>query len=69
MTINEVIAKHRDAFMRITGIQGIGAGREGESEVIVILVDKKRRQLLRRIPTELDGFPVIVRESGVIRAL
>ncbi|MDZ7314926.1 MAG: hypothetical protein ONB24_02260 [candidate division KSB1 bacterium] len=69
MTINEVVAKHRDFFMKIPGITGIGVGREGEKEVIVVLVIESRRQLLRRIPGELEGFPVVIRESGAIEAL
>ncbi|MDZ7369903.1 MAG: hypothetical protein ONB12_01885 [candidate division KSB1 bacterium] len=69
MTINEVVAKHRDFFMRIPGITGIGVGREGEKEVIVVLVIKSCRKLLRRIPEELEGFPVVVRESGAVQAL
>ncbi len=63
--IRDVKAKHEKKLIKIPGVIGVGIGREGEEDVIVVLASSA----CKKIPKELDGYKVVVRETGPIKAL
>jgi hypothetical protein len=67
--INEVLSDHDDALMAIEGVVGVAVGltEDGKTLCLKVLVARKTPELVRRIPTSIEGHPVAVEESGVIR--
>lgn len=68
MTISEVLAAHTDSLMAIPGVVGVGEGAVGGRPAVHVLVAELTDAIRRRLPAELEGYPVQVAESGVIRA-
>ncbi len=68
-TIQEVRKKHQDQIMAVPGVIGIGIGAVDDTLVIKVLVAKKTAELERKIPMTLEGYQVVIQETGVIRAL
>lgn len=69
MKINQVKQKYQSRIMSIPGVIGIGIGAEGDEQVITVLVVRKNADLEKKIPSRLDGFRVVIRETGQVRAL
>ena len=69
--INTVLSAHDDALMTIPGVVGVYVGllEDGETPCIKIMVVEKTPELEEMLPKSLDGHPVVVEESGVIRPL
>ncbi len=69
--INEVLTTHDDVLMTIPGVVGVYIGLldDGETPCIKIMVVEKTPELEETLPKSLDGHPVVVEESGVIRPL
>lgn len=69
--INEVLGEHDDALMAIPGVTGVYVGRrEADSTpCLKVMVVKKTPGLVEQIPQSLDGYPVVIVESGEIRPL
>jgi hypothetical protein len=69
--INQVLEAHADELMAIQGVAGVAIGllEDGETPCLKILVVKLTRELESELPGSLDGHPVVVEESGVIRPL
>ena len=68
-TIEQVQVKHTDEWMDIPGVQGTAIGMSGATPCIVILSSVKASQLRVRIPETVQGYPVIIKETGTFRAL
>jgi hypothetical protein len=66
--IDEIIARHRERLLRITGVEGIGHGRtaDGADAVRLYLRDESVRE---QVPRELDGYPVVNIVTGPFEAL
>lgn len=69
LTIEQVQAKYQDRWMRIPGVVGAGIGAANGKPVIKVLVVKKTMELEQQIPKEAEGYPVVIEETGEIRAL
>ncbi len=67
-TIEAVLKEHTDEWMSIPGVVGTGIGECEGKPCIRILVAKKTPELLKKIPSKLEGFVVDVQETGEIRA-
>jgi len=67
--IVEVLKEHTQAIMSIPGAVGIGQGLCEGKPCIKVFVIKKTTNLGQRIPDTLDGYPVMVEETGEIEAL
>ncbi|MGH7545602.1 MAG: hypothetical protein ACREKI_05405 [Gemmatimonadota bacterium] len=48
---------------------GTGIGEREGKPCIRIMVVRKTPELLKKLPAEVDGFPVDVHETGTFRAL
>ena len=68
-TIQAVLQEHTDSLMSLPGVVGTAIGQCEGKPCIKVLVVKNTPDLLREIPSTLEGFPVTVQETGVIRAL
>ncbi len=66
--IRSVLRQHRLRLLQIDGVVGVGVGREGEEEVLKVLVEKRSPQQARQIPEGIGGYRVVVVETGPIRA-
>jgi hypothetical protein len=77
--IKTVQTQYMDQLMSLPNVIGVSIGQREPDEhqtrdyVIVVLVDRLRDNenvpLEERIPDELDGVPIIVRQVGTFEAL
>lgn len=68
--IEAVLHDHTPALMAFPGVVGTAQGAlEDGRPCIKVLVVRKTPELTRRIPKELEGYPVVIDETGVIRPL
>ena len=68
MSIEQTFDEHHDRLMSIPGVTGIGLGEKDGRPAIVVLVVKLTPTLRASLPHTLNGFPVVVEESGEIVA-
>lgn len=67
--IVEVLKEHTDRLMSLPGVVGTAQGLCDGKPCIKVFVIKKTPDLEQKIPKILDGYPVIIEETGKIRAL
>jgi hypothetical protein len=69
--INEVLEQHDEPLMAISGVVGVFVGllEDDQTLCLKVMVVKKTPELERAIPRHLDGHPVVIEETGVIRPL
>lgn len=65
-TIEAVLAAHNDSLMAVPGVLATAIGRCNGAPCIKILVSRVTDDVQRRIPRQLEGFPVQVDVSGPI---
>ena len=68
-TIEQVQEEHTDEWMAIPGVQGTAIGMSEGKPCILILSSVKSETLQDKIPSTVQGYPVIVRETGAFHAL
>jgi hypothetical protein len=68
-TIKEVLKKHTRDLMSMPGVVGTGQGLCEGKPCIKVLVIEKTPDLDQKIPKTLDGYPVVIEETGPIKAL
>jgi len=68
-TIETTLHQHTDRLMSLPGVVGTAIGECEGKPCIQVLVVRKTPDLSRSIPHTLEGFPVVVVETGEIRAL
>ena len=69
LCVNDVKKKYEKKIMNIPGVVGIGIGKLDEQDAITVLVVEKTALIEKKVPQELKGFPVVIQETGIIRAL
>ncbi len=69
--INDVLRDHDEELMAIPGVVGVYVGMlpDGKTLCLKVMVVKETEDLKKRIPKTLEGHPVLIEESGVIRPL
>ena len=68
--ITAVQEAHTKELMDLPGVVGVYLGAlENGSACIVVMVKKKTPELVQRIPTSLEGYPVTIEETGEIRPM
>ena len=65
--IEEVLKEHTDDLMAIPGVVGTGQGLCNGKPCIKVFVVKKTPELENKIPEKLEGYPVKMEETGMIR--
>ncbi len=68
-TIQEVLKAHTPELMSIPGVVGTAIGEHKGELCIKVLVIEKTPELTRKIPSTLEGFPVVIQQTGEIRAM
>lgn len=68
-TIEVVLKEHTDRLMSLPGVVGTAIGACDGNPCIKVLVVKKSPELVKKIPPTLEGYPVVIEETGEIRAL
>lgn len=68
-TISAVLKEHTPGLMSLPGVVGTAQGQCAGEPCIKVFVTKTTSDLLRRIPSTIEGYPVAVEETGEIRAL
>jgi hypothetical protein len=68
MTVNDVIQRHAEALLEIPGVVGVAQGTSEGHSVVQILVERRTPELIAQLPRTLDGYPVVVVQSGELRS-
>ena len=68
-TIEEVQEAHTDEWMAIPGVEGNAIGLFEGKPCIKIFASVKARKLRNKIPSSVEGYPVIIEETGTFRSL
>lgn len=72
MSIDEVIKRYADKLMQLPNVNGVGEGRKGNKPIIIVSVTHKvpesDLQPQEIIPKSLEGYEIIVEETGFIEA-
>lgn len=68
-TVKEVMDEHVDEWMSTPGVVGVGTSKHKDKPCILILASKKKKLLKEKIPSQIEGFKIIIEEVGEIRAL
>jgi len=66
--IEAVQGSHTDSLMRIPGVVGTGIGLCDGAPCIKVLVVRATPELRKAIPDSLEGYRVILDETGTVRA-
>jgi len=67
--IKEVLREHTARWMVIPGVVGTAVGALDGRPCIRVLVARKTDELAAKFPTDVEGHPVVVEETGEFRAL
>jgi len=68
-TIKQVQEEHTDEWMAIPGVEGTAIGLFEGKPCIKIFTSKKPQEVRAKIPSTVEGYPVIIEETGSFRAL
>ncbi len=60
---------YRDEWLQISDVVAAGVGIENGRPAVIISVEKRASAVRRQIPEQIDGVPVIVRQTGELNAL
>ena len=66
--ITDVLAARTPELLRIPGVIGTGEGTENGERVLVVFVSKRTPELDAKLPRELDGYGIVIREAGDVTA-
>ena len=69
-SITNVLEANTHAWMDIPGVNGTGEGRDPNGNpAIIIFTDRDASEIQSKLPGEKDGYPIIIREIGVVKPL
>lgn len=68
-TIEAVLEEHTDEWMSIPGVVGTAIGASNGEPCIKVYVLEKTDELTEKIPSQVEGFPVVMQQTGEVRAL
>lgn len=68
-TIEQVQEEHTDEWMAIPGVEGTAIGLFKGKPCIRIFTSSRSREVRAKIPSTVEGYPVIIEETGEFRAL
>ena len=69
MTIEDALKQHTDQLLSVPGVIGTAIGECAGTPCIKVFTAKKSTELLNKIPATLEGYSVVVDETGPIRPL
>lgn len=68
-SIEEVLKEHTGELIAMPGVVGTAQGQCNKEPCIKVFVIKKTPELNQKIPDILDGYPIVIEETGEIRPL
>jgi len=68
-TIEQVLKDHTSELLLIPGVVGTAQGLCNKRPCIKVFVIKKTHEMNGKIPNMLEGYTVMIEETGEIRAL
>ena len=68
-TIEQVQEAYTDEWMAIDGVEGTGIGLFEDEPCIKVFSSRPAEELKDKIPSVVEGYPVIIEETGTFRAL
>ena len=68
-SIEQVQEEHTDAWMSILGVEGTAIGLFEGKPCIKIFTSSKPEHIRNKIPSTVEGYSVIIEETGAFRAL
>jgi hypothetical protein len=68
-TIAEVLKDNTDDWMAIPGVEGTAIGLFEDKPCIKIFSSRPAEQLRPRIPSAVEGYVIIIEETGTFRPL
>jgi hypothetical protein len=66
--IQQVLERHTDSLLSVPAVVGVAQGESAGRPVIQVLVVQRTPELEARLPRTLEGYPVVIAETGEIRA-
>jgi hypothetical protein len=68
-TIEQVQEEHTSQWMAIPGVEGTAIGLYKGKPCIKVFSSVKPQKMQDKIPSSIEGYPVIIEETGTFRAL
>ncbi len=68
-TIEQVLEDRTDQWMAIPGVEGTAIGLFEDQPCIMILSSVAPQQLRSKIPETLNGYNIVIQQTGTFRAL
>ena len=65
--LEEVLRERTDSLMAMPGVVGVAEGLCDGRPCIKVFVAKKTADVLKAIPVSVEGYPVVVEETGEFR--
>ena len=63
------LQKQFKSLISIEGVEGVAEGLDGGKPCVVVLVAERTREIVSKIPGYLNGYRVLIKETGELRAL
>jgi hypothetical protein len=67
--VQDVLKENKKKLLSLPGVVGTAQGRCGNKPCIKVYVIRKTLELEKKIPHILEGYPVMIEETGEFRAL
>jgi len=67
--IEDVLKDHTPKLMAIDGVVGTAQGEQNGRPIILVFLARDTEELHRRIPTQIEGYPVKLQVTGEITPL
>jgi hypothetical protein len=69
LTIQQAKEKHEAGILKIEGVISVGIGlKKDRTPAIIVGLKQEDQDLIRRIPSMIEGYPVEVQIIGSIKA-
>ena len=68
-SIEQVLKDNTDQWLAITGVEGAAIGLFEGKPCIRIFISSNAQEFRDKIPSNIDGYPVVIEETGEFRAL
>lgn len=66
--IKEIIKRHGKALLAIPGVAGVAEGKHNRKPCILVFVAHRSDELVKQVPSDIEGYPVRIEESGEFKA-
>ena len=66
--IEQILKENTDRWMALPGVVGTAQGEADGKPCVLVLVIEKTEHLVEAIPDSIDGYPILLHETGEIRA-